>query len=138
MKQFIKFLATGGINTFVDFAVLNALILGFGLVQGDPKYMYFKAVSYIVASCNSFVLNKWWVFKSTKERAAAEALPFAIVNILGLVVNTTVSLFVFHGAASLLPQLGTQVLANLGAVTGTVVVLLFNFIAYKFFIFKKK
>lgn len=142
----MKFVVTGGINTFVDFAVLNGLILALGLAQGDPKYIYFKAFSYCVASCNSFMLNKWWVFKKgpraaekrsdMKSDMKKEVGSFAFVSVLGLAVNLCISLLVFHAAAAVFPGSSPALLANIGAVSGTITVLLFNFFAYKFFIFK--
>ncbi len=137
LHQVMKFIATGGMNTLVDFVVLNALILAFGLAQGDPRYIYFKGISYIVASCNSFILNKRWVFgKKEKVRMSKEIGPFVLVSILGLFVNTLVSLSVFHMGAMLFPSGNSALLANLGAISGTLVVLVFNFLAYKFLIFK--
>ena len=64
IQQFTKFVLVGGLNTFIDFAVLNILILIFGLVQSDPKYIFFKIFSYVTASINSFFFNKFWVFKN--------------------------------------------------------------------------
>jgi putative flippase GtrA len=142
-QQIAKFLLTGGMNTFIDFAVLNLLILIFGLTQGDPHYAIFKACSYFVASCNSFIFNKVWVFKSdgaigkeqTGKRLTREIGSFAVVSLIGLVLNTLISLSVFHAASLLFPTIGSQVLANVGAIVGTGVVLVFNFLTYKFFIF---
>ena len=136
VRQFMKFLATGGLNTFIDFAILNLLIVLFGLVQGDPRYILFKAVSFIAASINSFFLNKKWVFDNGYTKSSKQIGPFIIVAILGLVVNTLVSLSIFHLGTSLFPLTNTQLMANIGAISGTVIVLLFNFLAYKFIIFK--
>jgi putative flippase GtrA len=137
VNQFIKFAVTGGLNTFVDFAVLNLLIFVFGLALGDPRYIFFKAISYICASINSFVINKWWVFKNKTGADTKEVGSFTLVSVVGLVLNTLISLTVFHGASILLPTLDAKILANIGAITGTLLVLIFNFVAYKFFVFKK-
>lgn len=137
MIEAIKFIVTGVSNTAVDFIVLNILIAIFGITSGDPHYILFKAISYIVASTNSFILNKWWVFKNKRQADPKEVGSFAMVSGIGLVVNTLVSLVVFHVGTLLYPSFSPQMWANIGALSGTAVVLVFNFFAYKFLVFKK-
>ncbi len=122
-KQGMKFLATGVMNTAIDFAILNLLILLFGLATGDPRYILFKAIAYIAASCNSFVFNKMWVFK---ERALTpqinkEIKSFAVASALGLCVNALVSLGIFHGGSALFPLADPLFLANGAALAAGVV-----------------
>jgi putative flippase GtrA len=137
MIEAVKFLATGITNTAVDFAVLNLCIVIFGIAQGDPKYILFKALSYIAASTNSFFLNKWWVFKKKEDASKKEVGSFALISGAGLALNALISLAVFHAGASLYPALSPHVWANIGALTGTALVLFFNFFSYKFLVFKK-
>lgn len=137
LREFTKFLITGATNTLVDFAVLNLCFVVFGLMQGDPRYVYFKAIAYICASVNSFALNKWWVFKNKSEADKKEIGTFAAVSGVGLVLNTVVSLIVFQLGHVFFPAMNTHLLANIAAVAGTLTVLLMNFSAYKFIVFKK-
>ncbi|HEY4494667.1 MAG TPA: GtrA family protein [Candidatus Paceibacterota bacterium] len=145
IQQFTKFVLVGGLNTFIDFAVLNILILIFGLVQSDPKYIFFKIFSYVTASINSFFFNKFWVFKNKlkenqnieeKEKTKKEIFLFTITSIVGLVLNTLVAFIVFKVSSIIFPSLSVVILANIGAISGTLVVLIFNFLIYKFIIFK--
>src|SRR4051812_16112689 len=131
MIEAVKFLTTGVANTAVDFAVLNLCIAIFGITQGDPKYIIFKAISYIVASTNSFILNKWWVFKNKKQADKREVGSFAAVSGVGLILNTGISLAVFHFGTLLYPVFSAHAWANIGAIVGTGLVFLFNFFSYK-------
>jgi putative flippase GtrA len=137
MIEAIKFVATGVTNTAVDFGVLNLLIVLFGITQGDPKFILFKAISYVVAATNSFFLNKLWVFKNRGAADTRQVGTFAAVNVAGLVINTLISLVVFHTGTLAFPTQSAQLWANAGALCGTAVVLLFNFFSYKFIVFNK-
>lgn len=137
MIEAAKFVVTGVTNTTVDFVVLNLLIVLFGITEGDPKYVVFKALSYLVASTNSFILNKWWVFKNEKKTGTREVGSFAVINGVGLILNTLISLLVFRAGTELFPAFSPHAWANIGALSGTVVVFLFNFLSYKLIVFKK-
>ncbi len=137
MIEAVKFLATGVTNTAVDFAVLNLCILLFGITQGDPKYMVFKAVSYIAASTNSFFLNKFWVFKNKEKADGKQVGSFAAVSTIGLLLNIGISLLVFYAGTHIFVDQSVQLWANIGAICGTALVLFFNFVAYKFIVFNK-
>lgn len=138
LKQFSRFAVVGGINTFIDFFVLNLLIYFFGLEKEDPKYILFKIVSFSVAVTNSYLMNKYWVFKTNEsENSAKEIGSFLIISAIGLVINTGVSFLVFNIGHFLAPELSTTIWANIGALGGTIVVLLSNFFGYKFLVFKK-
>ncbi len=137
MIEAVKFLATGVTNTAVDFAVLNLCIVFFGITQGDPKYLVFKALSYIVASTNSFFLNKLWVFKNKEKADTKQVGSFAVVSGIGLILNTGISLLVFYAGTHFFADHSVQLWANIGAICGTALVLFFNFVAYKFIVFNK-
>jgi putative flippase GtrA len=137
MIEAAKFLTTGVVNTAVDFGVLNLFIMIFGISDSDPKFILFKALSYAVAATNSFILNKWWVFKNREAVDKRQVGTFAATNVIGLVLNSTVAYVVFHFGALVFPQLTAHALANVGALFGTAFVLMFNFLSYKFVVFKK-
>jgi putative flippase GtrA len=140
--QFAKFSFVGILNTLVDFAVLNALIFFFGLTENDPKYIMFKVISFIIAVTNSFVLNKLFVFEDRHASDhhihfnAGETSKFFGVSLAGLLLNTLISYGVFAIGHTLVPNISTTLLANIGALAGTCIVLVSNFVAYKYFVFK--
>jgi putative flippase GtrA len=131
LRQIIKFVIVGGFNTLVDLAVLNLLIFLTGVASGTP-FIFFKAASFLVAVLNSYFWNRRWTFRSDKPAF----IQFFAVSTIGLLLNV--------GAASFLvnilgPQLGlsAKIWANVGAVGGTLVVMTWNFLGYKFVVFKR-
>ena len=135
--QFLKFAFAGAINTAIDFGVLNLLIAIFGLGQNNVHYMYFKVISFIVAVTNSYFMNKLWVFKSNNSEQKVEVAKFLGVSLVGLILNTGVSSLVFKIGPTFYP-FSLHAWANIGALVGTLVVLIANFFGYKLLVFKDK
>ncbi len=98
--HFIKFLAVGVINFFVDFGVLSLLnvVLGWPLVLSN-------IISYTCGVINSFVFNRYFTFKMKlkffsirhirlKNRTihpiflSSDFIKFIFVNLVSLGVNT--------------------------------------------------
>jgi len=135
--QFGKFGEAGGLNWLVDFGFLNLFILVFSISTGI-FYSIFKGISFVLSVTNSYFWNKFWVFakKDTKDEAS-ELGKFALVSIIGLGVNVLLaSLVVFVGpsfSASISPKLW----ANIAAALGSLSAMMWNFLGYKFFVFKK-
>lgn len=132
--QVAKFGVVGVLNTLVDFGVLNIFIAVFSISAG-MWYSVFKAASFIVAAINSYVWNKFWTFESKEKANTKEATSFFIVSAIGFLINVISASVVvnvitpFGGASSL-------IWANIGALVGTLLGLAWNFVGYKFFVFK--
>lgn len=134
--QFSKFLLVGGLNFLIDLAVLNALIALSGVSQGALA-VGFKGASFVVAVISSFFWNKFWTFRAASlEHAGGEFVQFLTVSVIGLLTNA--------GAFSLLndalgPRSGIrpQAWASIAAGGAAVVGLLWNFLGYKFFVFRR-
>ena len=140
IRQFARFVLIGGMNTLVDFILLNILIWQFGISRNDPRFVYFKVISFAIASVNSFIFNKRWVFKSKEgqsSRGSKVLLLFTLTSAVALVLNTSVAYAVFNASHQILPTTDSQTIANLSALAGTIVVLLFNFFMYRSFVFKQ-
>ena len=131
-----KFLLIGALATLVDLGVLNLLIWISGLAAGLP-FSIFKGISFIVATCSKYLGDKFWAFeKMEKIGIGKEFNQFFIVTLIGLGINI--------GAASLIvnvagPQFGLteKIWANIGAILAAFVSAVWNFLAYKFIVFKK-
>lgn len=134
--QFLKFGVVGVLNTLVDLGVFNLLIFLFGLVHG-PLFVMFKTISFIVAVVNSYFMNKHLVFNTQGVGKSTEFGLFLIVSIVGLLLNVLVSYAVFATGKMLAPEVSFYLFANAGALLGSGVVMLWNFLGYKFFVFKK-
>lgn len=142
LKQFIRFAFIGVLNTGVDFLILNGLIFLFGLEQNDPKYTIFKVISFSAAVINSYLWNKFWVFKENEvnkpsSETPKEAAQFIGVSLVGLAIDISIASLVYHSGSAIFPAVPTALWANIGALAGTTIVLITNFLGYKFLVFKK-
>ena len=133
--QVAKFAAVGGLNTLLDLGVLNVLILISGVAAGY-WYPVFKGISFIIANINSYFWNKHWTFGVSNSANIKEFSQFIAVSLVGFAINV--------GAASLLvnfigspESISPERWANIGALSATIFSLAWNFIGYKFFVFKK-
>ncbi len=143
--QAAKFLLVGVLNTLIDLGILNLLILVSDVSSG-LWFSVFKGASFTIAVINSYFWNKFWTFKSSVGEArqapqlrsgqAKEFLQFFVVSAIGFGMNV--------GAASLVvnivgPQLGLsdKLWANVGALIATFISMAWNFLGYKFIVFKR-
>lgn len=134
--QFSKFFLVGTAITLVDLGVLNVLMWITNIYTGI-WFAIFKFISAIIALTVKFLPAKLWVFeKSEKEKQAKEFSGFIIVGIIGLGINVV--------AATLIVKLGPQFnfskesWANISAIGASFIAFFgWNFLASKFFVFKK-
>jgi len=133
VRQAVKFILVGILNTFVDLGVLNLLIFTTGIASGFG-YSVFKGVSFTVAVVNSYILNKFWTFKTTGSFGK-----FFIVSLIGFGVNVGVASVVVNIIGNQLLSFGVseKIWANVGAIAATFCAMIWNFIGYKFMVFKK-
>lgn len=131
--QLVKFVAIGSLNTVLDFAILNTLIMFTGIASGY-WYSGFKSVSFCFASVNSYFWNKYWTFYSKEEASVKEFGKFLVVSGIGFLINVGVASFMVNLVDA--PSGFSPVMwANAGAVIATLSSLLWNFLGYKFLVF---
>jgi len=139
IPQFAKFVLIGFMNFFIDIAVLNVEMAVSGKSTG-AYYTAFKAFSFLCAVIFSYFFNKYWAFQDKKKTEQGKQFTqFLSVSIIGMIINvTTASLVVsFIAPAATFITLSGKLWGNLGAVGGSAVGLIWNFIGYKFWVFKK-
>lgn len=152
IRQAAKFVLVGGFNTLVDWGVLSLLIFIFrDFFRIDSHdvilaifsvtliyYSLFKAISFIVATANSYVWNKFWTFKrKTTEKTSKELLQFFVVSIIGFLINVGIASIVFK-FVSPVAGLNVDQWAIVSAAIATAVSMFWNFLGYKFIVFEKK
>lgn len=135
-NQFGKFAAIGFTNAAVDFGVLNLLIYYSGIANGG-WYTLFKAISFISALIPSYFWNKYWAFEAGSSGGGG----FEFAKFFGVAL---VSIFINDGVASLVvnyihPVLGldAHAWANISAVVGSAVALIFSFLGFRLAVFRK-
>ena len=134
--QFAKFVLVGGLNFLIDMGVLNFLIfytgISTGLVQSE-----FKGISFLVATINSYFWNKYWTFgRKNTESAQREILVFFVVSTIGFLINLGVD-YIIVNLISPFNSMNLKIWAQLGGLMASIVALSWNFIGYKFIVFKK-
>ena len=132
--QVAKFVLVGVLNTIVDLGILNILILLSGAATG-LAYSLFKGVSFLCATVNSYYWNKYWTFEKKKTKNVKEFLQFFIVSLIGFAINVGVASMVVNLIS---PQFGLSLKAwaNVGAIIATFCAMTWNFLRYKFIVFK--
>jgi len=134
--QIAKFGCVGAANFAVDIGILNLLIFLSGTAVG-VAYIAFKVISFTFAVTNSYIWNKIWTFKKvdTKE-TGKEFGQFIMISVIGLILNAAVAGFLVIVVG---PMGGIKVKtwASVSAAVASVCVMAWNFVGYKFWVFKK-
>ncbi len=140
IQQFVKFVIVGFLNTAIDFGVLNLLSLYTGLTSG----LIIGGVNipgFIIAATNSYFWNKFWVFAKEKKEGErtnyGDFLTFALVVTVGVLLNGGV-VIVLTTYVSPFFGLSPERWLNISKAFATAFNLAWNFLGFKFFVFKSK
>lgn len=133
--NFLKFGETGGLNWLVDLGVFNILVLMTGITSGI-YFAVFKGISFIFASTNSYLWNKFWVFEKGRTGATKEIGKFILATSAGLLFNVLIATLVRTVGPSIISNLNGTVWANIAVIIGSLLAMIFNFALYRFWVFK--
>jgi putative flippase GtrA len=134
--QLSKFGLIGVTNTVIDLGIYNLLIF-MSDVSSGYLIAVFKSFSVLAAIVNSYIWNKFWSFeKKEVSNFGEEFTQFLLVSLVGLLLNVGITALVVNviGAPA---GMAEKTWANIGGLTASILVLTWNFIGYKFFVFKK-
>jgi len=137
-SQFGRYAAAGFLSTAIDFTVLNftSYITGVtaGIVVG-----WVNAPGFLIAVINGYLWNKLWVFKDYDENNLFQDFPkFFAVGIGGLVINSVlIIILTTYAPVSIISAVGPSKWLNVAKFIANIAVLIWNFIGFKFFVFKK-
>jgi len=152
LLQIAKCFLVGVLNTFIDLGALGAfmwiifaeqfsrtreMIVLFGSIEIDPLYAAFKAFSVSIAAVNSYFWNKYWTFdKRGTKPEGKEFIKLYIVTGAGFFLNIGISTFIFKNVDPLFGlELGAWGIFAAGM--AAFVSFVWNFVGYKFLVFKK-
>ena len=128
--RFVKFCVVGAIGALVDFGSFNLLAMVLGLWTIPAS-----ALSFVAAVTSNFLWNRYWTYPDSRSKPLGrQAVQFAAVNLVGLMIRTPI----FAGSEivlrRLLPTLAlppalqsAAVASNLALAVAVVVVLFWNF-----------
>lgn len=134
--QLAKFGLIGVANTVVDLGIYNLFIY---MTDVSSGYLIsvFKVFSVLAAILNSYVWNKFWSFeKKDVTNVGEEFTQFLMVSLVGLLMNVGITSFIVNVIGT--PAgIATKTWANVGGIMASALVLTWNFVGYKFLVFKK-
>lgn len=133
--QIVKFGEVGVLNTFVDAGILNFLIGASGITAGI-WLAPLNTVSFLFAMINSYLWNKFWTFKGAGRATGKNFLQFLVVSGIGWGINTGILVLVTSLITPLF-SLSAGAWANVAKLGAISVSMIWNFLGYKFFVFKK-
>lgn len=134
--QFGKYAAVGFANTGIDFGILNALMWLTGIYSGGWIYLL-NSSSFVIAVTHSYIWNRLWSFKTAgKSNVPKQYIAFLTVTVIGAIINGGI---VYGITTFISPLLGFSPVswANSAKIAATVIAFMWNFLGYKFVVFKK-
>ena len=143
-EQFSSFFVIGVTNTVLDLLILYTLSSLSGWTQGFQAATL-KAVSFAIVSLFSFYANRRWTFKervTELNKTAKRYSQFMIITAGGLLINTSIVGLVTKFISPLfIPIINFQFTDKLwllaASLMATAISLVWNFLGYKFIVFKK-
>ncbi|MEK7193862.1 MAG: GtrA family protein [Patescibacteria group bacterium] len=153
-KQAGKFVLVGVLNTLIDVIILNAFVflgLTAAFILLGQKFLIANIISVFVAMLNSFILNKLWTFESKEGNLYQQILSFFVITVIGMFVIHQIIFnslyFGFEAISSFvvsvvhlvgLSRIFSDAFVTLNFAKGAAIIvsLIWNFLGYKFIVFK--
>lgn len=135
--QLAKFCLIGAFFAIIDLIVLNVLLEYFGISKDEGvKYAVFVATSFIIATTLKYIADKYWAFeKASRKQMGLEFGKFFIITLISGVIQVGVASFIFSVAPSSF-EMSELVAGNVGKIGGIIIASGWNFLGYKFIVFK--
>ena len=125
--QFLRYFVTGGLAFIVDFGVFSLTLYYF-----DVHYLVANLIGLMAGNVVNYLLSLGWVFSAEKRKMEKhrmlEITVFVIISLVGMGLNELLMLLMV-GYVSLNEMFSKIISAG--------VVLVYNFLARKFILFKK-
>ena len=128
----IRFGAVGGVNTLIDFGILNLLMWITGITSGSGLLLC-NVVAFVVASLNSYLMNKEWTKQEAAKGSPGQYALFLAFSTGGLAINSGVLylLTAFPPGGEFSPILW----ANGAKAGATAASMVWNYLTYRRFVF---
>jgi putative flippase GtrA len=132
--QFLKFLLVGGTAALINF--LSGLLMREYLIPQFPEVSV--GIANIIGAIVSFIFNKIFTFKAADEKTGIQALKFALVAVTASFIAMGISwvvLFVYKSSG--ITSIDSKMAGHASQVIAIGITTIYNFIAMKFFSFRK-
>ena len=124
--QFLRYFVTGGLAFIVDFGVF-----AFSLYYFEIHYLVSNLIGLMAGNVVNYLLSIGWVFSSEKRKMEKHRLleitVFVLISLFGMGLNEFL-MYLFVGVLAIQEMVSKIVAA--------IIVLLYNFLARKFILFK--
>ncbi len=135
--QAAKYFLVGVFATIIDLKLFELLVWIFSFSFGTVAPITSKGISFLISTFVKYWGNKHWTFeKPEKENIGQEIFQFVVVTIIGLGLD--IGSFLYF-TKIIGPQLSApeDVWIKLSVIFAALVAAIWNFIGYKFLVFKK-
>ncbi len=124
--QFLRYFVTGGLAFVVDFGAFALALYYF-----DIHYLISNLIGLAAGNVVNYLLTVRWVFSTEKRKMEKhvflEVVVFVLISLFGMGLNELL-MYVFVGVLHI-----QEMVSKVGA---AIIVLLYNFLARKFILFK--
>ncbi len=128
-RQFIKFGIVGLLGTIIDLGVYNLLVFKFNF-----NIYTSRIISFTLAATANYILNRIWTFRSKEKKIAKQYIQFFFISIIGLGLN----LIIMKSLQNIVSGIEEELLRiNIPVVIAITIVLFWNFLANRYWTFKK-
>lgn len=135
LYQFGKFAVVGVLNSSIDLGVFNLETFFWGALPATSVFAVFKAISFLAATTNSFLWNKYWTFEKKAKPRSDEVIKFYAVAIIGGLLNVGIATLAKVGLGGFVS--GNALVNLIAPVCGILGAFLWDFFGYKYFVFKQ-
>lgn len=132
-REIIVFVIVGLSNTFLDIGITTLLSFVLNVSSGLILALI-NVFGFSVAVINSYLLNKYWTFKSTTKTSRTEIVKFGLISLGGLAINTGVLLVSEQLLFNIIDIPVLRVFIS--KISATIFTLVWNYGGYKIFVFK--
>lgn len=139
--RFLRFIFVGGVNTLIDLGTFNLVLFLLVLHSFETELAIAKVSGFFIASLNSYILNARFTFKKgfhkgdSKLSVLKRYALFISVSLIGVCINIAV-MFLFYKVLITSVPVHKVLVANMATLGATGISLIWNFLAYRKFVFK--
>jgi putative flippase GtrA len=133
---FLKYALVGVSGTVIDVGLFTLLIAKTPLGISYAGHIIAATISFTLAVLNNYTWNRKWTFRHHKAEDKKRFMKFFLVSCGGWVLNTTF-LTVFSSILLLMLGFLTPGVSALAKICASGVVLIYNFIANRFWTFRE-
>ena len=130
-----KFFLVGAFSAVVDIKIYQFSVWMFGLIILVSPLIS-KSISFLVSTIVKYGGNKIWVFKKNgKDGIKREVVQFLIITLIGMAIDVAT----FYCATKFWQPtaVSTEMWTEISIIIAALVAALWNFLGYKFWVFKK-